>query len=126
MPKEKSGKRNTKGAESSRQCAFVITTGEQRIRRNSNTHEVPSDEDAKRLLAVDTKDVWFTDSAASRHVTYRRDWFSEFHPENSRQISLGDNAVCEVTGTGTILVDRLVNGHWYEARIENVFYAPKL
>lgn len=52
--------------------------------------------------------------------------FGEFHPENGGQISLGDNATCEVTDTGTILIDRLVNGKWCEARIENVFYAPKL
>ena len=34
--------------------------------------------------------------------------------------------MCDVTGSGTVLIDRLVNGKWCEARIENVLYVPKI
>lgn len=49
-----------------------------------------------------------------------------FYPTSGESISLGDNGVCKVTGTGTVIVNRLVNQNWSEARIENVLYVPKL
>ena len=77
-------------------------------------------------MAMDTSEVWITDSGESRHITYRRDWYSEFYPRSRESISLGGNGVCDVTGTGTILIDRLVYGKWCTARIEDVLYVPKL
>ncbi|KMQ92933.1 integrase core domain protein [Lasius niger] len=70
------------------------------------------------------RDIWYTDSGASRHIIYRREWLTEFRPGRGTTISLGDNAECEVAGEGTIVIEKLVNGVWREARIENVLYVP--
>ena len=111
--------------ENHRECAFVASTSEQK-QRQVKSETVPRSEVVERLMAVDTSDVWITDSGASRHITNRRDWYSEFEPSSGESISLGDNGVCDVTGSGTVLIDRLVNGKWCEARIENVLYVPKI
>lgn len=61
------------------------------------------------LLNVNTQDVWFTDSGASRHITYRREWFEKFLPTGDT-ISLGDDGVCDVAGVGTVLIEKLADG----------------
>ena len=111
--------------ENSRKCAFFASTSEQK-QRQVKSETVPRSEVVERLMAVDTSDVWITDSGASRHITYRREWYSEFKPSSGGSISLGDNGMCDVTGSGTVLINRLVNGKWSEARIENVLYVPKI
>ena len=39
---------------------------------------------------------------------------------------LGDNRECAVVGEGSILIERLSDGEWKKARIENVLYVPDL
>jgi len=72
-------------------------------------------------LEADIKDVWLTDSGASRHITFRRDWLVDFKASTGETISLGDNAACEVHGTGTVLIEKHVDDTWEQGRIENVF-----
>lgn len=79
------------------------------------------------VLAAEQDDIWYIDSGCSKHVTFRRDWFVEFHPRRDGDtILLGDNGEFVVAGEGTVIVDRLVDGVWSEARIEHVLYAPNL
>ncbi|CAD7080035.1 unnamed protein product [Hermetia illucens] len=119
-------KRDTDNAnENPRKCTFVASTREHK-QLQGKSETVPNSEVVERLMAVDTSDVWITDSGASRHITYRWDWYSEFESSSGESISLGGNGVCEVTGTCTVLIDRLVNGKWCKARIENVLYVPKI
>jgi len=47
-------------------------------------------------------------------------------PKKRNTVSLGDNGECEVIGQGTALIERLIDGVWHEARIENVLYVPKI
>jgi hypothetical protein len=73
------------------------------------------------------EDVWITDSGASRHITRRRDWFSEYRVlTNGGTISLGDNKECKIVGEGTVLIEKCVNDEWRNARIENVLYVPEM
>lgn len=129
--KKKRETKDEKGEGKSRDCAFVATSDLRSSKQNKKEGFPPSNED-KWLLTVDTSEVWITDSGASRQITYRRDWYSEFRalsPSSGESISLGDNGVCEngvCLGTGTIMIDKLVNGKWHEARIENVLYVPKV
>ncbi|CAD7083810.1 unnamed protein product [Hermetia illucens] len=85
--------------ENPRECAFVASTREHK-QQQVKSETVPNSEVVERLMAVDTSDVWITDSGASRHITYRRDWYSEFESSSGELISLGDKGVCEVTGSG--------------------------
>jgi len=68
-------------------------------------------------------DVWFGDSVCSRHITYRRDWFSNIS-EASESIVLGDDGPCEIKGCGVVPVKRLVNGVWMDINLENVLFVP--
>lgn len=69
-----------------------------------------------------SKDVWLLDSGASKHMTFRHDWFSELRPYEGEYVSLGDGTTCKVMGHGTIYIKRLVDGEWLDGRFENVLY----
>lgn len=60
------------------------------------------------LLSINSEDVWITDSGASRHITYRREWLSDFRP--SGEIRLGDNGMCQGEGVGTVIIENYVKG----------------
>ena len=77
----------------------------------------------KRLGTTAVEDIWLANSGASCHISFHREWFCDFRPTNSN-ISVGGNGLHEVKGIGTILIKRLVNGIWYDGRIENVLYVP--
>ncbi|XP_019888447.1 uncharacterized protein LOC105283064 isoform X5 [Ooceraea biroi] len=53
------------------------------------------------VLNADIKNSWLLDSGASRHMSFQRNWFSDF-VEISESVCLGDNSVCEVKGRGII------------------------
>ena len=63
---------------------FVATDGESREKVSRNKVMCES------ILDVDISDVWITDSKASRHITFRRKWFSEIRECQNIEISLGD------------------------------------
>ncbi|XP_071575811.1 uncharacterized protein [Temnothorax nylanderi] len=87
-------------------CAFIAASSvsEQPGRYSSG----PSAELKNRWLKLNKRDVWYTDSGASRHVTFRREWFSEFRPERGTAISVGGDGVCEVAGEGTVIMSCLL------------------
>ena len=77
------------------------------------------------MLAVDQDDIWYIYSGCSKHFTFKRNWLAEFDPKkDADMVKLGDNGECLVTGEGTVIVGRLVDGVWIKARIERVVYVP--
>lgn len=120
---------------------FGHFAAECRKKRHNNNHEMSAyittysdkpvtkiilNSEVETLMEAQISDVWLADSGASRHVTYRRDWFNTFSPCYEETVFLGDGAQCRVQGKGTILIKKLLNNSWCEARIENVFYVPEL
>ena len=104
-------------------CVLIIS----HEAKTGNYTSHPTDEQEKNLLRADTADVWVTDSGASAHMTYRREWFTEYRPKSDRStVSLGDDGECSVIGVGTILVERLVDRKWHEMKMENVLQVPKV
>lgn len=79
----------------------------------------PTGEQRREIFKTDQNEVWYIDSGCLKHITFRRGWFAEFRPKRDDDILLSDNGECSVTGEGTVIVDKLVNGDWSEARIEN-------
>lgn len=102
---------------SSENCAFMLT------RKSSS---IPSTEDVQKLLRVDTEDAWLTDSGASCHVTFHREWLSDYRSVSGEKIKLGDDAECDVHGIGNVHIEKLVRGTWESAVIRNVFFVLKL
>lgn len=77
-------KKNSQGQgqsqeQTSDRCAFVATTsekdGESRVARDR--YIKPTVEQVQRTMRVDIRDAWLTDSGASAHITFRKDWFVE-------------------------------------------------
>lgn len=48
------------------------------------------------ILSYDADIGWFTDRGASKHVSFRKDWFSELSFANGEGITLGNNITCEI------------------------------
>lgn len=86
----------------------------------------PSSKEIQILNSLVPEDVWITDSGASRHMTYRHDWLIEFKPTDGEVVSLGNSEQCKVTGSGTVTIDKWINGEWKPARIENVLLVPDI
>lgn len=72
------------------------------------------------------RDIWLTNSGASAHITFRKDWFVELRETQGDTVSLGDDGVCAVEGVDKIEVGKLVNGSWKSGTIENVLYVPSV
>ena len=103
----------------SRDCTFVV---DRKCDEFGYSSEV-----IDKLLYENVSEIWITDSGASRHMTYRRDWFSQFREvKGGDTVRLGDDKHCEIGGEGTVNIKRLVDGVWCDARIEKVLYVPDL
>lgn len=86
-----------------------------------------SDNLVKAILRAEKKDVWITDSGASKHITHRREWFTSYQQlENGGSIFLGDDKECKVIGKGTILIDSYVKGKWCSAKMEDVLHVAQM
>ena len=107
----------------SRDHAFVVSSEESQGRSKVRDK---SDEQFRevidKVLAADNGEACLTDSGASRHISYRREWFDDFTPSNGGTVVLGNNGQCEVKGEGVIRVAKFVDGRWRESRIEGVLY----
>lgn len=97
--------------------------GNENKSRSANTVAFSATEN---ILNADYNDVWIGDSGATKHLTFRRDWFIEFSTNGAqRGVKLANDQVLDVEGTGTIEIDVLVEGKWQKRRMEGVRYASK-
>ena len=81
----------------------------------------------RMVLATDKRDSWLTDSGASRHITFRREWLTDFRElSEGNTVSLGNDKQCRVVGIGTAEIEKYVHGKWKSSRIENVLYVPEM
>lgn len=88
-------------------CALVVSS--QIILENTG----PTADVVRRCLSVETEHAWLLDSGASAHITFRREWLTDYRPrKEGSTISLGDNGLCDVVGEGTVLIEKLLNGEW--------------
>lgn len=79
-----------------------------------------------QVLDLETEDVWILDSGASKHMSFRREWFVELDESYKETVSLGDNSTCEVKGRGIIFIKRLVDNRWLDGKLEDVLYILSL
>lgn len=115
-----SNSRERRDSSESRDCVFVAEN------LKEGNKELPTDV-MNEVLNDEQREVWITDSGASRHITHRKEWFSVYRPlQKGGVISLGNNTECSVAGEGTLLITKYVNGKWKDGRIENVLYVPEI
>lgn len=102
------------------------TRSSKRDEETSNMSAFVGETHAKEVLSLATEDIWLLDSGASKHMTFRRDWFSELQSCENEYVYLGDGTKCKVIGHGIIYIRRFVNGMWLDGRLEDVLYIPDL
>ena len=71
---------------------------------------------------------WIADGGVSAHLSYRRDWFHEFTPsvDSGSVVMLGDDDTCAIEGTGTIFIEKYLNGIWVPSQLDAVLYISRL
>lgn len=110
--------------QASSECAFVVASSENDEEvREANGWYI---EQVQQMMRTDICDAWLTDSGASAHITFQKDWFAEFRQIEGDTVSLGDDGVCAIEGVGKIRVKKLVNGTWQDGTIENVLFVPSV
>lgn len=82
----------------------------------------------KNISVSGCENAWLADSAASKHMTFHKDWFSVFRSTDSSSsvVQIGDNSFVQAEGIGSVEVLALVNGQWEPRTLENTLYVPKL
>ena len=68
---------------------------------------------------------WYTDSAASCHMSCHQSWFSEFQDSDSSVI-LGDDSVVQATGIGTIIMEMHLPDGTLRCTLTDVLYVLTL
>ena len=121
---------NSSGSNYSNGCALVATYKAENREQGDSKQEwfwEPTSEQKRALLNTRQEEIWYTDSGASAHILFRKDWFVEYwSKDDGSTITLGDGRECRVRGEGTIHIERLIHGVWTSAHIEKVLYVPEM
>ncbi|XP_017887754.1 uncharacterized protein LOC108629518 [Ceratina calcarata] len=73
------------------------------------------------------KDYFIADTGAGRHMTFRRDFFSEFRPNpGGSVVKVADDRCIDAPGIGTIIIQEKLDEVLYEREIKDVLYVPDL
>lgn len=71
------------------------------------------------------KDAWLMDSAASDHMSHRRDWFQDFK-EISSTVTIGNGMKIMAKGRGNINILAFNDNEWIQRQIRDVLYVPEM
>ena len=105
---------------------------------NSDTHPSNDDEHVLAFMVSTYSTVfltpsllsnkWYVGSAATKHITNRREWFITFNSidEGVWLVIVADNKTIWFKGRGVIKIIRHVNGHQLTSILRNVMYIPDL
>lgn len=81
---------------------------------------------ANEILSIDYDEVWIADSGATRHTTFRRDWFTSFSSEGAQKgVKIANDEFLDVEGSGNIEIEAWVEGEWKTRILEDVRFVPK-
>lgn len=90
---------------------------------NSRQLSKHSRSDSKIFQTMDLSSLWLTDCAASGHITFHREWLTNYRRAD-HDLLLGDERTMRVTDIGDVKVMRLVDGVWEQGIIQCVWYIP--
>uniref|UniRef100_A0A1Y1M571 Integrase catalytic domain-containing protein n=1 Tax=Photinus pyralis TaxID=7054 RepID=A0A1Y1M571_PHOPY len=140
MKKKPTPKMNLDELKKRTKCHFCHKYGhwskECSLKKNSNLNKQRNETHKKELAwctvlnvgeSKNESNFWFADSGASSHMTYHREWFSEYTEYSETCVVKIANGHClEIKGIGTILIDARVNKQWEPRRLENVLFVPQI
>lgn len=79
------------------------------------------------VVSAKYSDVWLADSGASKHMTSRKEWFSDLKIiEDDRYVTIANDERLPIRGYGKIHLEAWCNDEWLAMRLENVQYVPEL
>jgi len=78
------------------------------------------------ILNLSEDSAWYSDSGASKHITFHKEYFQNLVETNNEFVSLGDGASCEIRGYGTVHISLNINGTWCDGKLEDVLHVPSL
>ena len=79
------------------------------------------------VIPEKNEDKWVMDCGASAHMSYRREYFSDFKEINEYDnVTVANKQGLPIKGIGTIKIEKFIDGDWYESTITNVLYIPDL
>ncbi|TXG65810.1 hypothetical protein EZV62_007085 [Acer yangbiense] len=93
--KKKSGDNRASESSSSQGCVASTSDDGEVLYSEGNTVA----EGRKRFA-----DVWLLDSAATWHMTSRREWFHKYEPVSGGSVFMGNDHALEIAGIGTIKI----------------------
>ncbi|CAB0037528.1 unnamed protein product [Trichogramma brassicae] len=126
--KQRDNNRSNHGKDSNARVGFVYTFENEEISNvcafsEGASHWTMPDE----IMRLDASESWFSDSGASQHITSRREWFHDLVESSCEEsIFLGDDKACKIKGSGTIIIDRYINGKKFRGQLENVLFIPDI
>lgn len=73
------------------------------------------------------EDIWLADSGASKHMTFRKDFFTSLNPVSEfRYVKIADDKLLPTEGSGTVVITERVNGKLVERELQNVLFVPQM
>nr|CAD7575029.1 unnamed protein product [Timema californicum] len=64
---------------------------------------------------IDAKNTWTMDSVASSHMTWHREYFDNFEEvTDDSSVCLGDNHTLFIKRKSDVMIQKLLNGQWYD------------
>src|SRR4051812_19057219 len=68
---------------------------------------------------------WNLDSGCTRHMAAERNLFHDYH-KTSGYVKVANNAVIKVVGTGSVVINMVVDGRVTKTTLEEVLHVPDL
>lgn len=73
------------------------------------------------------QDIWYQDSAATQHMTFRKEWLTNYVAlEEYTKVILGDATEISGIGAGDVKLEVFDGKQWYLATLKDVLYVPKI
>lgn len=111
----------------SKDCYVLKQSNQTKYSESTRRNETALNTEIEELNITQCDDIWILDSGASAHMSYRRDYFSEFKVlESPSYVYLGNSKSLEVKGKGTVKIQKLIDGHWFDSYIQDVLFIPDL
>lgn len=73
--------------------------------------------------AGSSKDVWYVDSGATKHMTFRKDWYSDINPIDGGKVTVANGEQIKCCGIGNISISTPQN---FVKTINEVAFIPDL
>ena len=81
------------------------------------------------MSKFDSRDLWYTDCAVTKHICLRRDWFVTFTNVNSNtyKIKIGNGTLVDAIGIGNVQVKvRNTDNSYSVHTIPDVWHSPEI